>query len=146
MNGLNELITISRYWKEWADPRLIVMVLNNEDLNQVTWEMRAMTGIPKFEATQTLPPFDYAAFAQSVGLQGITIEAPDHIGPAWERALAADRPVVIDAHVDAEVPPIPPHTEWAQAKSMIKALAKGDPESAAIVREGFKEKAQELLP
>ena len=144
MNGMAELITVSRYWEQWQDPRLIVLVLNNEDLNQVTWEMRAMSETTKFEATQSLPAFDYAAFAQSVGLRGLRIEKPDDIAGAWDQAFASDRPVVVDAVVDPEIPPIPPHTELSQVKSLTKAILKGDPAARHIIKQGLKEKAQEL--
>ena len=89
MNGMAELITVAHYWSQWADPRLIVAILHNNDLNQVTWEMRAMAGAPKFAASQTLPDVDYAAFARSLGLDGVNIDDPDAIGPAWEAALHA---------------------------------------------------------
>ena len=89
MNGLAELITVAHYWQQWADPRLIIAILHNNDLNQVTWEMRAMEGAPKFAESQTLPDVDYAAFARSLGLVGVNIDTPDAIGPAWEQALAA---------------------------------------------------------
>ena len=88
MNGMAELVTIKRYWQEWSDPRLIVAVLHNNDLNQVTWEMRAMTGVPKFPASQDLPDISYASFAASIGLQAIEVREADEIGPAWDRALA----------------------------------------------------------
>src|SRR5439155_25104100 len=109
MNGLNELITIAKYWNEWSDPRLVVMVLNNHDLNQVTWEERAMAGDARFPASQNVPDFPYARFAESIGLLGIRVETPDAVGPAWDRALAADRPVVLEAITDPDVPPLPPH-------------------------------------
>ncbi len=144
MNGMNELITISRYWQLWDDPRLIVLVLNNQDLNQVTWEMRAMAETTKFEATQSLPEFNYAKFAESVGLLGVRIEKTEDIGSAWDRALSADRPMVVDAVVDPEIPPLPPHTEFDQAKSLTKAILKGDPAARHIIKQGIKEKAQEL--
>src|SRR5207253_8861937 len=104
MLGNNGLITISKYWKEWSDPRLIIMVLNNRDLNQVTWEQRAMAGDPKYEASQDIPDFPYARFAESVGLIGVRVDRPDAIGAAWERALAADRPAILDIDSDPNVP------------------------------------------
>ncbi len=79
MNGLAELITIKHYWREWAD-RAVVAVLHNDDLNQVTWEMRAMEGAPKFAESQTLPSVDYASWAASLGLQAIGVDKPDDIG------------------------------------------------------------------
>ena len=146
MNGLAELITIKHYWQEWADPRLIIAVLHNDDLNQVTWEMRAMEGAPKFTESQTLPDVDYAAFATSLGLQGINVGKPDDLGPAWDRALAADRPTLLDVRVDPSVPPIPPHATFEQAKDAARALLKGDEDARSVIVEGIKTKVQEFLP
>ena len=102
MNGMAELLTVERYWKEWSDPRLIVAVLHNNDLNQVTWEMRAMEGAPKFVESQSLPDYSYAAFARPSGLHAIEVTEPDQIADAWRQALAADRPTVLDVHTDPE--------------------------------------------
>ncbi|MFI6452713.1 thiamine pyrophosphate-requiring protein [Streptosporangium amethystogenes] len=146
MNGLAELITVKRYWREWSDPRLIVAVLHNNDLNQVTWEMRAMQGAPKFPQSQTLPDVDYAGFAASLGLGAVTVERPEEIGPAWEQALSADRPVLLDVHVDPDVPPIPPHASFEQMKDAAEALLRGDENRWGVIREGIKTKVQEFLP
>ncbi|MCZ2401972.1 thiamine pyrophosphate-requiring protein [Paenarthrobacter sp. Z7-10] len=146
MNGMAELITIKRYWQEWADPRLIVAVLHNNDLNQVTWELRAMAGSPKFVESQSLPDVDYAAFARSLGLNGVVVTSPDEVAGAWSTALAADRPTVLDFHVDPDVPPIPPHATFAQAKASAKAMLSGDPDAWGIIKEGVKTKMQEFLP
>src|SRR6185312_7138083 len=109
MNGNEELITIAKYWKKWKDPRLVIVVLNNKDLNMVTWEQRVMMGDPKFEASQDLPDFQYAHYAESLGLMGIRVDNPDQVADAWQRALSADRPVLLEAITDGEVPPLPPH-------------------------------------
>jgi pyruvate dehydrogenase (quinone) len=146
MNGMAELITIGRYWQQWADPRLIVAVLHNNDLNQVTWEMRAMEGVPKFEQSQTLPDVDYAAFARSIGLGGINVDTSDGVGAAWDRALAADRPTVIDVRCDPNVPPIPPHATFEQVKAMAGAVLHGDADTWGFVKQGIKQKAQQYLP
>src|SRR6185369_1399740 len=97
MNGNGELLTIAKYWRRWSDPRLIVLVLHNNDLNQVTWEQRAMEGDPRYEASQEIPDFPYAAYAEMVGLKGIKVDDPDLVGQAWDEALASDRPVVLEA-------------------------------------------------
>ncbi len=146
MNGLAELITIKHYWEQWSDPRLVIAVLHNDDLNQVTWEMRAMEGAPKFTESQRLPDVDYAAFAASLGLEAIAVDKPDQIGPAWDRALAADRPAVLDVRTDPDVPPIPPHATFEQAKNAAEAMLKGDPDRRGVVVEGLKTKVQEFLP
>jgi pyruvate dehydrogenase (quinone) len=146
MNGMAELLTVKKYWERWSDPRLVILVLHNNDLNQVTWEMRAMEGNPKFEASQSIPDFDYARFAEMAGLIGIRVEKPDDIADAWTRAFAADRPVVIDAIVDPDVPPLPPHIEFKQAKAMVKAVLSNDPDGKGIVRQAAKQSLRGLLP
>jgi pyruvate dehydrogenase (quinone) len=141
-----ELITIAHYWRQWTDPRLVVAVLHNNDLNQVTWEMRAMQGAPKFAESQTLPDVDYAGFARSLGLIGLNIDTPDALGPAWEQALAADRPAVLDVRCDPDVPPIPPHASFEQVKAMAGAVFHGDEDTWGFMKQGMKQKAQEFLP
>jgi pyruvate dehydrogenase (quinone) len=146
MNGLAELITVKHYWQEWSDPRLIIAILHNDDLNQVTWEMRAMQGAPKFAESQRLPDVDYATFAASLGLHGVSVDKADQLGAAWEAALAADRPTVLDVRTDPDIPPIPPHATFEQAKDAAKSLIKGDPDRLGVIREGVKTKIQEFLP
>ncbi|MER6824854.1 thiamine pyrophosphate-requiring protein [Streptosporangium sp. NPDC000563] len=146
MNGLAELITVKHYWRDWSDPRLIVAVLHNNDLNQVTWEMRAMQGSPKFPQSQTLPDVDYAAFAASLGMGAFTVDSPEQVAPAWERALGADRPVLLDVYVDPDVPPIPPHATFEQMKDSAEALLRGDENRWGVLREGIRTKMQEFLP
>ena len=139
MNGMNGLITIAKVWKEWRDPRLTVMVLNNGDLNQVTWEQRAMQGDPKFEPSQVLPDFPYAEYARLIGLGGIRVERPEDIGPAWDRALAAEKPTVVEMVTDPNVPPLPPHITFEQAKAYLSALIQRDPDSVRMVTASAKE-------
>jgi pyruvate dehydrogenase (quinone) len=139
MNGMNGLITIAKVWKEWKDPRLTVMVLNNGDLNQVTWEQRALQGDPKFEDAQVVPDFPYAEYARLLGLGGIRVERPQDIAPAWERALAAERPTLLEMVTDPNVPPLPPHISFEQAKAFLSALIKRDPDSLRMVTASAKE-------
>jgi pyruvate dehydrogenase (quinone) len=145
MNGINELITIAKYREQWADQRLVILVLNNRDLNQVTWEQRAMSGDPKFEGSQNLPDFPYASYAEMLGLKGIRVDNPEHVGVAWDEALHSDRPVVYEAITDPEVPPLPPHITVEQAKALSSALLSGDPHAGRIVRQSFKQKVQEFV-
>ncbi|WP_166825779.1 thiamine pyrophosphate-requiring protein [Thalassoroseus pseudoceratinae] len=145
MNGMAELLTVRKYWEEWDNPQFIVLVVHNNDLNQVTWEMRVMEGDPKFEAAQVLPDMNYAAFADMIGLEGIRVERTEDIVPAWEHAFSASRPIVIDALCDPEVPPLPPHTTFDQAMGMLKSLIKGDPEAGDIIKHGFKGKIAEYV-
>ncbi|WNM33167.1 thiamine pyrophosphate-requiring protein [Streptomyces sp. Li-HN-5-11] len=146
MNGMAELITIGKYWREWEDPRLIVAVLNNQDLNQVTWEMRAMAGAPQFLPSQSIPDVPYADFARTVGLNGIRVEKPNDVQGAWEAALAGDKPCVLDFVTDPAVPPIPPHATLDQIEAAATSILKGDSDRAGMVRQGFKAKVQEFLP
>ncbi|GAA0910071.1 thiamine pyrophosphate-requiring protein [Streptomyces thermoalcalitolerans] len=146
MNGMAELITVAKYWQEWSDPRLIVAVLNNQDLNQVTWEMRAMTGAPQFLPSQSIPDVAYADFARLIGLHGLRIEKPTEVRDAWESALGSDRPCVLDFVTDPAVPPIPPHAGLDQIEAAATAVLKGDSDRAAMVRQGLKAKVQEFLP
>ena len=138
MNGMNEMITIAKYWREWSDPRLIVCVLKNRDLNMVTWEERVMAGDPKFEASQDMPNFPYAEYGQSLGLGGISIEKPDGIANAWDEALRADRPMILEFHTDPEVPPLPPHITGEQAKNFLKSLLH-DPDRGHMLKQSMKE-------
>ncbi|PHV67377.1 thiamine pyrophosphate-requiring protein [Williamsia muralis] len=146
MNGLAEMLTIARYWKQWADPRLIVVVLHNNDLNQVTWEQRAMEGTPKFVESQSLPDMNYAEFARGIGLLGINVDTTEEIGPAWDAALAADRPALLDVRCDPNVPPIPPHATLEQAKSLGSALIKGDEDAWQVVKNTAKQKLAQVRP
>ncbi|GGX01684.1 thiamine pyrophosphate-requiring protein [Streptomyces malachitofuscus] len=146
MNGMMEMVTAAKYWRDWADPRLVVAVLNNGDLNQVTWEMRAMSGAPQFEASQALPDLPYAEIAQRIGLDGVRVEKPEQVETAWDRALSADRPFVIDFRTDPAVPPIPPHAEADQIEAAAAAVLKGDSDRSSMVKQGFKAKVQEMLP
>ncbi len=146
MNGNSELVTVAKYWREWTDPRLIVAVLHNDDLNQVTWEMRAMAGSPQFLPSQRLPDFPYAGYAQSLGFLGLRVDRPEDVGPAWDAALRADRPAVLEFLTDASVPPIPPHATFDQIEHSATALVRGDADAWGVVKEGVKSKVQEFLP
>jgi pyruvate dehydrogenase (quinone) len=135
MNGNGELLTIKRYWKQWKDPRLVILVLKNNDLNQVTWEMRAMAGDTRYEASQQLPDFDYARYAELCGLRGIKVDRPQDVPGAWEQALASDRPCVLEAVVDPDVACLPPHFTLEQMKAFGMSLLKIDPEEKGIIKE-----------
>jgi pyruvate dehydrogenase (quinone) len=146
MNGLNELITIAKYWHRWSDPRLVVLVLNNRDLNQVTWEQRVLEGDPKFEASQDIPDFPYARYAELLELKGVRVEDPEQIGDAWDEVLAADRPAVLDVVTDPEVPPLPPHITLEQARNFALSVVRGDEARRAMVERSFTQKIKEFLP
>jgi pyruvate dehydrogenase (quinone) len=146
MGGMAEMLTAAKYYKTWSDPRLVVLVLNNEDLNQVTWEQRVMEGDPKFEASQDIPYLDYAAYAELIGLRGIKVTRAVEIEDAWRQALSADRPVIISALTDPNEPPLPPHITVQQAKAFAKSVI-ADPQSGLPgAVESLREKAREFIP
>jgi pyruvate dehydrogenase (quinone) len=146
MNGMMEMVTAAKYHRDWTDPRLIVAVLNNSDLNQVTWEMRAMSGAPQFEESQHIPDLPYAEIAKHMGLDGVRVEKPKHVEAAWDRALASDRPFVIDFRTDPAVPPIPPHASLDQITAAASAVLRGDSDRGSMLKQGVKAKVQEMLP
>lgn len=146
MNGMAELITVAKYRQTWEDPRLVIGVWNNQDLNQVSWEMRAMGGAPQFLPSQELPDVSYARFAESLGMTGIRVEKPEQVEQAWREALAADGPAVVEFLTDPAVPPIPPHATWEQMEATVESIIKGDSDRAGMVRQGLKAKVQEYLP
>jgi pyruvate dehydrogenase (quinone) len=139
MIGINGLVTISQRWREWRDPRLVVMVLNNGDLNMVTWEQRVSEGDPKFEDSQVLPRFPYAEYAKLIGLNGLRVDRPEQIGPAWDEALRSERPTVLEMVTDPNVPPLPPHVSAKQVRHYLSALWKRDPQALQIVIASAKE-------
>jgi pyruvate dehydrogenase (quinone) len=146
MNGINGLITIAKYWQEWSDPRLVVLVLNNRDLNQVTWEQRALVGDPRFVGSQSIPDFPYARYAEELGLAGVRVDRPEEIGPAWDRALSADRPSVLEAITDPNVPPLPPHISLEQAKNFATSVLSGDAAALGFIKQTLKDAAASYLP
>lgn len=145
MNGLNVLITISKYWRAWSNPRLIVLVLNNRDLNQVTWEERIQLGAGKTLSTQSIPDFPYHRYAELIGLKGIFVDNPDRVGPAWDEALSADCPVVLEAYTDPNVPPLPPHITLKDAKNFVSMIP-SEPELGSVLKNSAKELLTSVLP
>jgi pyruvate dehydrogenase (quinone) len=145
MNGLNVMITISKYWKKWSNPRLIVLVLNNRDLNQVTWEERIQLGAGKTESTQSIPDFPYHRYAELLGLKGIFVNDPDKVGAAWDEALSADRPVILEAYTDPNVPPLPPHITLKDAKNFM-LMMRDEPELSSVLRNSAKELLTSIVP
>jgi len=142
MLGMNELITISKYWKEWSIPGLIIIVLNNRDLNMVTWEQRMLAGEPKFEASQDIPDVDFAAFAELMGLKGVRIDRPEQIDAALDEVLNSERPALLDVVCDPNVPIIPPHIDMTMLGKFSRAMMKGDPESSQVIRQVIKQAMQ----
>ncbi|MBV8806682.1 MAG: thiamine pyrophosphate-requiring protein [Sinobacteraceae bacterium] len=145
MNNMAELITVAKYWPQWPDGRWIVCVFNNHDLNQVTWEQRVMEGDPKFNALQSIPDVPYYRFGEMIGLRGIFVDRADEVGPAWDEALASDRPVVLDIKTDPEVPPLPPHITFKQARNLAQARPE-DPHSGSLLRGTARQLLSRLLP
>jgi pyruvate dehydrogenase (quinone) len=139
MNGNNALVDVAKYWREWANPQFVVLVLNNGDLNQVTWEQRVMAGDRKFSGSQQLPPFSFAEYARSLGFAAFEMRGPDDVANVWEQALAERQPVLVEAFTDPEVPPLPPHIELVQAKNLVESIIKGDPSRWKVIKESAKQ-------
>nr|WP_024964955.1 thiamine pyrophosphate-requiring protein [Pantoea sp. IMH] len=146
MNNMAELITIQKYWQQWATPQLIVCVFNNQDLNQVTWEQRVMEGNPRFVSSQAVPDVRYAQFAESLGLKGIYVDDPEKLSAAWAEALSADRPVVLEVKTDPEVAPLPPHITFKQAKAFMASMVKGDRGAGQVLANTASQLLNEVLP
>jgi pyruvate dehydrogenase (quinone) len=145
MNGLNEMITIAKYWKQWSNPRLVVMVLNNRDLNQMTWEERILLGEGKTESTQSILNFPYHRYAELLGLRGIFVNDPERLGAAWDEALAADRPLILECYTDPNVPPLPPHITLKDAKNFMASTG-SEPELAGVLKNSARQVLANLLP
>lgn len=145
MNGICEMITVKKYWRQWKTPHFIVMVLNNQDLNQVTWEERVQLGEAKTLSTQSIPDFPYAKYAELLGLKGIYVDRPEQIGPAWDEALAADRPVILEMRTDPNVPPLPPHITAKDARNFLSSLWR-EPERASVVKNSTRQMLASVLP
>ena len=145
MLGNNGLITISKYWKKWKDPRLVILVLHNDDLAQVSWEQRVMSGDPKFTGTQRVPDFPYAEYAKLLGLKGVFVNDPEKIAEGWDDVLSADRPAVLEVITDPAVPPLPPHISFDQMVKYGSVLLKGDPDEVDIIKQTWKSEMSTLF-
>jgi pyruvate dehydrogenase (quinone) len=145
MNGLNELITLVKYRERWREPTFVVCVFNNRDLNMVTWEQRVLAGDPKYPASQTIPDLPYARLAELIGLRGIRVDRPEDVGDAVDEAFSAGEPTLLEAVVDPEIPPLPPHLTFDQASNLARALLKGDPEGPGILRKSIAAKLADLV-
>jgi pyruvate dehydrogenase (quinone) len=139
MNGNAELVTVQQYWQRWASPTFIVLVINNHDLNQVTWEQRALAGDPEYTEAQDVIEFPYARYAEMLGFEGIRVEKPEHLEDAWRRAFAAKRPVLLEVVTDPSVPPLPPHITLEQAKAFASALLHNDPKGWSLIKQSAKQ-------
>lgn len=139
MNGNSELVTVKKYWEQWQDPRFVVVILNNGDLNQVTWEQRVLEGDPKYEVSQRIPDFPYAQYAELLGFEGIRVEDPEDIADACKRAFNAGKPAIVEVYTDPNVPPTPPHFTFEQIKGYTSALMSGDPDAKDVVSSSLKD-------
>ncbi|PSC06326.1 thiamine pyrophosphate-requiring protein [Alsobacter soli] len=146
MNNMAELITVAKYWKRWSNRTWVCCVWNNEDLNQVTWEQRAMEGDPKFEASQDIPNVPYHKFAELIGLKGLYVDDPEKLGPAWEEALSAGMPCVLEVKTDPNVPPLPSHISLDQARKFASSLIKGDPDEGNVIIDTARQVLSSVLP
>jgi pyruvate dehydrogenase (quinone) len=146
MLGINGMITIKKYWKRWKDPRLMILVLHNNDLNMVSWEQRALVGDPKFDASQDLPDFPYAAYAKMLGLEGIKVEHADDVPAAFDEAMMCRKPVLVEALTDPAVPMLPPHISVEQTKHFMSSLIHGDSDAWDMVKQTYKDVVDGYFP
>jgi pyruvate dehydrogenase (quinone) len=145
MLGINALIDIARYQDRWANQTLVVCVLHNDDLNQVTWEQRVMSGDPKLDVSQVLPDFDYAGYARLLGLDGVRVDRPEDVGGAWDQAINSGRPTLLEFMTDPEVPPLPPHIRFEQVKELAHTLREGDAAAPRFMKQSVRGKLAEFL-
>jgi pyruvate dehydrogenase (quinone) len=144
MNNMAELITIAKYCERWPDQRLVVCVFNNEDLNEVTWEQRVMNGNPRYDASQDIPDVRYSQFAEQIGLKGIFVDDPKDLASAWDTALSADRPVVLEVKTDPEIAPLPPHISFKEAKGFMMSMARDD-DASHVIRDTARQVINKVL-
>jgi pyruvate dehydrogenase (quinone) len=144
MNNMAELITVAKYMDRWPDKRLVTCVFNNEDLNEVTWEQRVMNGNPRYDASQDIPDVRYSRFAELIGLKGLYVDDPKDLGDAWDEALAADLPVVLEVKTDPEIAPLPPHISLKQAKGFMFAMAR-DQDADHVIRDTARQLINKVL-
>jgi pyruvate dehydrogenase (quinone) len=142
MNGINELVTVAHRWQDWADPRFVVLVLNNGDLAEVSWEQREMEGDPRYAVSQEVPSFRFADYAELLGLRGIRVEKPDQVGEAWREAFAADRPCVVEAVTDPDTPMLAPRQPEEKVEQMLAGLGQ-EPGGAAVQARVRTQRSQE---
>ncbi|RAN76283.1 thiamine pyrophosphate-requiring protein [Bacillus sp. SRB_336] len=135
MLGMNELITIKKYMQEWENPQFIIMVLHNNDLTQVSWEMRTEDANPVWETSQDVESIDYAGWADLLGFTGIRVRSDDDVAAAWDTAFATRGITLIDAYTSKNVPPLPPNITFEFAKNTGEALLKGDPSELGVLRD-----------
>ena len=144
MIGNNALIDVAHYADRWENEQLVVLVLNNGDLNEVTWEQRAMAGDPRFETSQTLPAFPYAGYAELLGIKGMRVDSPEDVRSAWEEALGHPGPVLLEAVTDPNTPPMPPQLRMETVRNMARAFMKGDPAARDVMRQAIRASRQDL--
>jgi pyruvate dehydrogenase (quinone) len=146
MLGINGMITIASYKKRWKNQRFMILVLNNGDLNMVSWEQRVMDGDKKFVASQDVPKFNYAEYAKILGFEGIRIEKEDDIIPALDKAMTLQKPVLVDVLSDPNVPPLPPHISFKQMKAFTSSIVKGDVDAWDMIKQTYKDVIENYLP
>jgi pyruvate dehydrogenase (quinone) len=102
-------------------------------------------GAGKTESTQAIPDFPYHKYAELIGLKGIFVDNPDRVGAAWDEALSADRPVILEAYTDPNVPPLPPHITLKDARNFM-FMMRDEPELGSVLKNSAKELLTSILP
>jgi pyruvate dehydrogenase (quinone) len=120
-----------------------VLIIKNNVLGEIKWEQLVMGGNPEFGVD--LQPIDFAAFARSCGAAGYCLDDPAQAEPVLREALAQPGPVVIEAVVDPNEPPMPGKITTEQAIQFAKGLARGDKDRAAIFKSVVFDKIREVI-
>ncbi|MFC4245127.1 thiamine pyrophosphate-requiring protein [Gryllotalpicola reticulitermitis] len=145
MLGMNELITVKKYQERWPNKQFIVVVLHNDDLSQVSWEMRTEDANPVWRTAQDVESVDYAGYAELLGFKGIRLRSDEDAGAAWDEAFAHDGPTLIDAYVTRNAPPLPPKITKQYRNNMMKAMLKADPLEVPTLVDSAEALASEAL-
>jgi pyruvate dehydrogenase (quinone)/pyruvate oxidase len=120
-----------------------VIVLKNNTLGQIKWEQMVFLGNPEFGCD--LYPIDFASFARACGGTGFTVDDPTQCGKVIEQAFASPGPVIVEAVVDPNTPPMPAKIELKQATHFAEALARGTPNRDKIALTVLSDKVRELV-
>ena len=145
MLGMNELITIKKYQDTWENKQFIILVLHNDDLTQVSWEMRTEDGNPRWPGSQAVETMNYAAYAEVLGFKGLKVTDPNDVASAWDEAFAHQGVTLLDFHTDKNTPPLPPHISREYALHTAEALLKWDPDEWGVVKDSARSLAVEEL-
>jgi pyruvate dehydrogenase (quinone)/pyruvate oxidase len=135
---MGEMATLMKY-----NLNVKIVVIKNNFLGQIKWEQMVFLGHPEYVCD--LQPIDFAAVAQGFGLTAFRIDDPAKCADTLRTALATPGPVLVEATVDPNEPPLPPTIEAKQALHFAEAMARGTPDAGKILRTVLSDKIRELI-